>query len=163
MTCHGDDFTAAGSTMDLEWPSKRFSSRFEVTAHVLGQERRQEDEIRVLNRVSRWEQHGVAYEPDHRHVDIVLRELELNRANPANSPGTREDMLAASAPPDVLGLKIDWESKPTGPNDAPKYRGVVARLNYSAQDKIDVQFLCKEASRRIARLCQDDWKLVRRI
>ena len=64
---------------------KQFSIRFEVTSNILGPENGEEDEIRVFTRVIRREQHGIAYEPDQRHVDITLREVDLNRANPANS------------------------------------------------------------------------------
>ena len=59
LTVHGDDFTAAGSTKELEWLLVKFLAKFEITSHILGPEQGQEGEIRILNRVIRWEDNGI--------------------------------------------------------------------------------------------------------
>ena len=59
MTVHSDDFTSSASTKNLEWLKKRFESKFHITAKILGPEVGQEREIRVLNRVIRWEADGL--------------------------------------------------------------------------------------------------------
>ena len=163
LTVHGDDFTAAGSTKELEWLRAQFEARFEITSHVLGPEKGQEGEIRILNRVIRWEEHGIAYEPDQRHADIVVRELGLDKVSAVNTPGTREQALAASTPEGMPSVPTAAGSVPMVARDATKYRALTARLNYLAQDRIDLQFPCKEASRRMSRPCQDDWQMLKRI
>ena len=47
--------------------------------------------------------------------------------------------------------------------EASLYRGIAARLNYLAQDRIDIQYACKEASRRMARPRLCDWPALKRI
>ena len=49
------------------------------------------------------------------------------------------------------------------PAEASLYRGIAARLNYLAQDRIDIQYACKEASRRMARPRLCDWPALKRI
>ena len=62
------------------WCKKLFEAKFEITAKILGPEQGQESEIRVLNRIIRWEAAGVVYEPDQRHVEMIIRELGLESA-----------------------------------------------------------------------------------
>ena len=47
--------------------------------------------------------------------------------------------------------------------DASLYRSVAARFNYLAQDRSDMQYACKEASRRMARPRTGDWAILTRI
>ena len=89
LTVHGDDFTIAGSTTTLAWVKKEFEKRFKVTTHILGPEDGQEREVRFLNRVIRWTKDGLEYEPDQRHSEIAIRELGLEGARAATTPGTK--------------------------------------------------------------------------
>ena len=163
MTVHGDDFTSTGSTKDLAWLKGRFESKFEITAKVLGPEAGQEREIRVLNRVLRWEQNGIIYEPDQRHAEMVIKEFGLETAGGVRTPGTRAEHDVASAPDGVLSVELEDESELMAAADATQFRGLAARCNYLAQDRADIQFACKEASRRMARPRCDDWQLLKRI
>ena len=54
-------------------------NKFEITAHVLGPGEGMENEIRVLNRTLRWTESGITYEPDQRHAEIIIKELNLFR------------------------------------------------------------------------------------
>ena len=47
--------------------------------------------------------------------------------------------------------------------EASLYRGIAARLKYLAQDRTDIQYACKEASRRMARPRLCDWPAFKRI
>ena len=76
----------------MDWLNELFSTRSEVTSHILGPEAGQEGATIILNRVIRQEQHGIAYEPDQRHTDITIRELDLSHAHSANSAGSQEEM-----------------------------------------------------------------------
>ena len=77
--------------------------------------------------------------------------------------GTRVEHEAASAPEGVLGLILEDESEDLEPQDATRFRGLAARCNYLAQDRVDIQYACKEASRRMARPRRGDWILLKRI
>ena len=47
--------------------------------------------------------------------------------------------------------------------DAKKYRGVVARLNYIAPERVDMQFAVKEAARSMAKPKVKDWNALVRL
>ena len=162
-TVHGDDFTSTGSTRSLLWLKAQFEERFEVTAKLLGPELGQEHEVRVLNRVLRWEPSGLVYEPDQRHAEVIIRELGLENAGSVLTPGTRAEHDVASAPNGVLGIPLEEESEPMNPQDATRFRGLAARCNYLAQDRVDLQYACKEVSRRMAKPRCQDWQLLKRI
>ena len=76
MTVHGDDFTACGSDLDLAWLSRKFRDKFEVKIRILGPDRKHEQEVRILNRVVRWTDSGLTYEPDQRDGDPRPRPRE---------------------------------------------------------------------------------------
>ncbi len=43
----------------------------------LGPGKEDDKNIRILNRVVHWESEGIRYEADHRHAEIIIRELGL--------------------------------------------------------------------------------------
>ena len=47
--------------------------------------------------------------------------------------------------------------------DATAYRGMVARANYLAQDRLDIQYAVKECSRAMANPTMGDWKKLKRL
>ena len=47
--------------------------------------------------------------------------------------------------------------------DAKTYRGVVARLNYIAPERVDIQYAAKEAARSMSRPRQKDWHALVRL
>ena len=88
----------------------------------------------------RWGAEGIDYEPDQRHPELTISELGLEHATPVTTPGTREE--------------FEWgeeKSPELKPSEATSYRGVAARFKYLSQDRADIQFACKEASRGEAR------------
>ena len=60
-------------------------------------------------------------------------------------------------------MELEEESELMVASEASLYRGIAARLNYLAQDRIDIQYACKEASRRMARPRLCDWPALKRI
>ena len=185
LTVHGDDFTLGGSSASLSWMRKEFEKQWEVTANILGPEANQLDEIRVLNRVIRWTKDGLEYEPDQRHAEIAIRELGLEASKAVSTPGTKEELALAGAPeclplsrgesagwshPLSRGVPAGWShvtetapGEPMRPADAIRYRGIAARFNFLAQDRVDLQYACKEASRRMAKPQVSDWAILKRI
>ena len=163
MTVHGDDFTCAGPTAELKWLKFKVEQEYEITSEMLGPEDGMQQEIRVLNRVISWQKDGITYEPDQRHAEIAISELGLTGAKAAPTPGAKDDLGKASVPKEAGGVELEDESPEMAPAEASQYRGIAARLNYLAQDRADIQYACKEASRRMSKPCRDDWMLLKRI
>ena len=114
--------------------------KFEVKTKMLGPGPQDEKEVRILNRVVTWHDDGIGYEPDPRHPEIIIQQLGLEEATSVTTPGVKE-----SAGED----EIAEEDKLEG-SEATLYRAIVARINYLALDRPDIQFSAKEASRHMA-------------
>ena len=98
-----------------------------------------------------------------------MSELGLNDAKAVTTPGAKEEAsrspLTAS---EINGPALEHDVEGTrgpllNPADASSYRALVARANYLAQDRIDIQFAVKEAARRMAAPRTEDWGLVKRL
>ena len=59
---------------------------------------RQQKEIRILNRVLRITASGLEYEPDVRHVETIIQDLDLVGANGVNTPGVRHTWSRSKRP-----------------------------------------------------------------
>ena len=45
-----------------------------------------------MNRIVSWdEKHGLSYEADPRHMEILLKQLKMIDAKPVTTPGTKEE------------------------------------------------------------------------
>ena len=102
-----------------------------------------------------WEEHGVRYEADPRHAELVVKALGLADAKPAVTPGV-------SGQCDVRDEEDDSNPKLLG-EEATAYRAVTARLNFLAQDRTDLQYAVKEVSRYMANPRTKDWEFLKRI
>jgi histone deacetylase 1/2 len=96
-------------------------------------------EISMLNRIVRWTPRGIEYEADPRQVEKLLRDIELEGANGAVTPGVK-----------VLSHQVESE------NDLPekeftRFRALAARANDLAADRIDVLYAAKEVCRFMSR------------
>jgi hypothetical protein len=188
LTVHGDDFTITGQEGELEWLEKVLTKAYEVKVDTLGPDpRRHKQEVRVLNSVLCWENGGITYEADPRHAEMVIRDLGLENAKPVNTPGTREEAnkallengqdftmldpealkvkdrvktLRKSEDPEVEGVE---DEKLLKGSEATTYRAICARLNYLSQDRPDIRYSVKEASRSMANPREGDWGLLKRI
>ena len=91
LTVHGDDFTITGRMEALSWIRREMENTFGITAIVLGPDEGMENEIRVLNRTSRWKDSGITYKPDQRHAEIIIKEFNLfeSSKNATGPPGFR--------------------------------------------------------------------------
>ena len=56
MTVHGDDFACTGTEADLCWLKQSMAKTFEITSKVLGPAKHHSQEVKILNRVIRWEE-----------------------------------------------------------------------------------------------------------
>ncbi len=154
ITVHGDDFTAAGPLDSLQWLEEQMERRYEIKSEYLGPEANLSREIRVLNRVIRWTPRGLEYEPDQRHAEIIIADMQMKGARPVMTPAVVEDKDAQ---------ELREASKELNKTDARQYRALAARLNYLAMDRLDLQFTAKCISKHMATPREHDWGALKRV
>ena len=71
--------------------------RYELKMEVLGPNAGQAEEVRVLNRIIRWTRTGLEYEPDQRHAERIISELELETCKSVSTPRVQESVSATRA------------------------------------------------------------------
>ena len=177
---HGDDFVAIGNEENLKETKETLNRKYKIKVETLGAGKEDAKEIRVLNKVIRLTQEGLELEADPRHAEIVIRDLGLEEAKPSPTPGVKqgtqrrngrkEDVEEGEEEPEEAGVSVvdEWQDREGGdsvmtPADARKYRAIVARLNYIASDRVDLQFAVKEAARNMSCPKAEDWHALKRI
>ena len=113
-----------------------------------------EDEIQILNWTLRWTHEGITYEADQRHAEIVIKEMNMKQANAVSTPTVPESSEEAN-----LRLSSPDMTK----DEASRFRGLVARVNYLSLDRPDLQFAAKTASPHMAQPKVCDWAEIKRI
>ena len=84
---HGDDLTALGNADGLNAYEKAMQEAFECKLKGrLGGEDGDEKEMRVLNRIVRVTSRGLLYEPDPRHIELLIKAMDLEQANSQVTP-----------------------------------------------------------------------------
>ena len=147
---HGDDFTLLGDKENLMWFRSQVSKRFEAKFRgMIGPEKNDSKEITILNRTVRWTARGIEYEADKRHVEIALQQV-----------GIESEGKAVSSP---LAAKEELADEPLSQDMASRFRAIVARLNYLAQDRIDIQFAVKEMCRFMSAPKVEHWSQLKRL
>ena len=58
---------------------------------------------------------------------------------------------------------LTWEDTPMKDEEASKFRGIAARLNYLAVDRVDLLFVSKDCSRHMSKPRNKDWDKLKRI
>ena len=104
-----------------------------------------------MNRVITWCPWGLQYEADPRHVEVLVRELEVQPKEHVVTPGVKwkvEDIEGA--------VPLDEEK-------TARFRALAARANYLAMDRMDISFASKECCRRMVRPGDIDWQALRRL
>ena len=125
---HGDDFVSSGSREALAWSKSKLDARFEIKTKIIGTDKQEVAETRILNRIVRQTESGWEYEPDQRHVDWIAQALGLEKANGCVSPRVELRPWEKEEDEEMLDAHRQYE-----------YRAVVARANYLAADRVDIQ------------------------
>ena len=147
---HGDDFTAAGSDEGLKYVAATFQNKYKTKVRgTLGPDPPDMKAITILNRIVGWTAEGIRYEADPRHVDLIIEELGLQKANGSSITGCKIDEVEGDT-------ELDSE-------EAYRYRSVAARLNFLAADRVDIQFASKEICRSMSAPRASDWGKVRKL
>ena len=104
VVVHGDDVSALGRRQDLDWYHKKLAASFEIKIRaVLGEGPGCDTEVRILNRILRLTEDGLLYESDPRHVEMLLRSLEIS-SNDVCTPGDKNIAVDADAVLDEPGI-----------------------------------------------------------
>ena len=151
--CHGDDFTLVGEEVDLKWISEEMAKWFEIKVRaVLGPEEKDDKEVVILGRMVRWTSRGIEFEADPRHRRVLAEYFGFTEASTAAAfNGDKEKKEEA---------EDDMEMEKA---EAKEFRGLVARLNYLAQDAPDLQYPSKEISKEMARPRRGGWKRLKKV
>ena len=75
---HGDDFLIEGPADRLMKMNLALEKSFQAKTEVIAPDPGQQREARILNRVVRWEDTGITWEPDPRHAEIMIEQMGLN-------------------------------------------------------------------------------------
>ena len=107
--------------------------------------------MRVLNRIVEWTPKGITYEADQRHAEIICRDLGLKeKSKGVSTPGVKPKANTK-------------EEKELNPSQATQFRAMVARANYLAQDRPDIQFATKELCREMSKPRERSWNSLKRL
>ena len=152
VVVHGDDFTVLSDRAGIDFVHAAMKKKYIVKLRgVLGPEHGDDKEIRILNRVLRYTESGLELEADQRHAEILVRDIGVMGSKGVNTPGVKE-----------RGESL-LKSQALRPEDARVFRMLVARGNYLAQDRPDIQFSVKELSRAMSSPSQADWVALKRL
>ena len=139
---HGDDFASLGTEPNLIWLTQQLQNRFLIKNRgILGPDKHDIKEIRLLNRIIAWESDHIRFEADQRHGEILCEMFGVAGSKGAITPGSND--FKSEPEDESLDEKLDSAS-------ATAYRAGAARCNFLGLDRPDVQYAAKEVSRGMA-------------
>ena len=133
----GDDHVASDDDAGLNWFPNGMSKCYECNTHIFGPDDRDEGSVEALNRIMAWQSagtgHMITYEADPRHAEITTSEMEVSNAKAFSSPVVKVEE-------DEEGQRefIGWQPA--------AFWSIVARANYLALGRPDIQYVCKGIS-----------------
>eukprot|EP00973_Karenia_brevis_P046223 6408888-Karenia_brevis.AAC.1 len=148
---HGDDFVSTGTGNALKWMQRIVETSFEISTTVIGPEAKDRKQAKVLNRTITYTDAGIEYEPDPRHAEIIVNELGLEACNSVVTPGEVEEQFSKEA------------EKKLSAEQASKYKSIVARANYLAVDRPEIQFATKECAKAMSDPSVGDMRRLKRL
>jgi hypothetical protein len=140
MAVHGDDFTLCGLKEDLVKVQEWMRSWFDIKVRgVLGADSDDQKEVTILGRTVRWKEDCIEYEADMKHRQMILDYFGFDETTrPLSQNGDKEEKIEP------------WMDVEMDKDEAKKFRGLAARLNYMSQDCPDLQYPIKQSSRDMA-------------
>ena len=133
---HRDDFITVGNRKNIRWFKNKLEGRFEIKTKIIGQSEGEDRDARVLKWIIRVTSEGWEYEPNERHVDILIQVMNLSGAKGVKTPGEDEK---------------NWEMNETDQavdsKEETHFRALAAWANYLALDRMDLQYATNEVCR----------------
>ena len=115
---HGDGLMFTAIEEDLKWVHKALERRILLkVVGTIGGDSWDLKELRVLNRVLRWQEWGIAFEADPRHAELLIKALGPGAAS-RSTPGVKQRKAS------------DDETLPLGWEEVRLFRTHAARANY---------------------------------
>ena len=149
VSVHGDDVTSPGFPEDLLWLKEKFLERYEIKyGGTLGGDATDVQDVMILNRLVHFGEFETTIEADPRHVQILLRELNLQDAKSVATPGVK------------CGR---GDSEALTSTESSRYRSLVMRGCYLSLDRPDIAYACKELARAMSQPRQSDWHGLKRL
>ena len=71
---HGDDFTSEGDIVSLKWMQRGLEEKFALKTKIMGAHPDLLKELKILNRIVRWETEGITYRADDKHSATIVKE-----------------------------------------------------------------------------------------
>ena len=152
MSVHGDDFLIVASENSLMWLKTCMEKKYQLKYNSIGPDTDDEKELRTLSRIIRWGSGGIAYEADPRHAEAVVEAMGVQALRAVSTPGVCESRK-----------QDDMEDIALSSKEATLFRSVVARINFLAQDRSDIQFSSKCASAGMANPSSKHWHALHRL
>jgi hypothetical protein len=144
----GDDFTFLGRERHLKEIGAKMAEWYDIKIRgMMGPDAEDDKEIRILNRVVKWEHDKLIYEADDKHVKKILFELGFDENTKGNDMPIAKDFDAEGGEDDE-----DLEA-----HEARRYRMMAATINYLASDRPDLQFTASVLGRTMARPTVRSW------
>ena len=162
---HGDDFTFSGKHQDLVAIRKWMESWCEIKFRgIMGTGSEDVKEREILGRILRRTAGGLELEADEKHRRILMERCGLEEeSNHAEAPMAEAEGGAPEPAKPDQGERDDDGGGELAPWEASWYRAMVARANYLAQDRMDVQYTTKELSRRMSKPRVEDVGRLKRL
>ena len=136
----GGNFASLGARADLDWLEKELSKEWTVKVEGIFGPPGEPDcvhSICTLNRLLTWTAKGIEWESDPRHVQILLRELNVAESGKSvTTPGVKEK--PADADEDDVPPPVDVKRW---------YRSLCMRIAYLAQDRPDLGIATRELTK----------------
>ena len=149
----GDDFTFLGRERHLKNIAEEMAQWYDIKVRaVMGPCRDDDKEVRILNRVVKWERDKITYEADDKHVVKIMDELGFD-----DSTKSLDTPLAKDHDND------DGDDEPLDDQEAKRYRRLAATVNYLATDRPDLQFTASVLGRTMARPTERSWGNLKKV
>ena len=145
VVSHVDDFLCVGSKQSLRWFKEAVERKYEIKANMLDEQHR---EVTFLGRKIRWTEDGIEIEADTKHVEILLKEWDMEGCKSCDTP---------------IGHEPEAEGEEMEARQATVFRRAVARINYLGQDRPDINVAARLLSMRMAKPKRGDEALVKRV
>ena len=94
LVVHGGDFTVLAQEHVIRYIADKMSERYKLKLRgALGPDSWDDRELVILDRIVRWQSDGIRYEPDPRHAEMIISQLNLHEARPVGSPGAKQQSM----------------------------------------------------------------------
>ena len=149
----GDDFTFLGRERSLKQMADRMAKWYEIKVRaIMGPGAADDKEVRILNRLIRWEGGKITYAADDKHVVKIMDELGFDGDTKGIDMAIKKNYDDGDLEADEL---LDNA-------EAKRYRRLAATINYLAMDRPDLQFTASVLGRTMARPTERSWANLKR-